>query len=181
MKLVHSGILANVQKLTVLEEKALSCSVCWCKHFHHGQYEATRVTKPNVDLGKDVHLWLSSANWTWHCRVVLRLGERIVVWILNVSQRLSVGGLVPSLWCCWQMMEPLGMGSRGKKLGYWKCALEGNSGTLVPSSFSFCFWATLRWVTLVYYMLSTIMHCFTTMEPTNHGPTPFLLGKSCLS
>jgi hypothetical protein len=30
-----------------------------------------------------------------------------------------VEGLVPSLWCCGEVVEPLGNGASGRKLGHW--------------------------------------------------------------
>lgn len=58
MNVVGNGVLVN----DYLKKKALMCSVCqlaWSKYSHHGRFQATGVTSPNVELGRGVHPQLS--------------------------------------------------------------------------------------------------------------------------
>jgi hypothetical protein len=53
-----------------------------------------------------------------------------MVSILNVPQRPYGEGLVATLQQCWKMVKPSG---GRKKVGHWRHALEGDTGTQAPS------------------------------------------------
>lgn len=81
------------------------------------------------------------------CPTVLWLRNPLVlVWMINVPQRPCAEGLVPSLWCFWEVAVTSGRRQRAsRKLELWRCAPGGDTGTLAFSLFLSCVLFRMRW------------------------------------